>query len=171
MRPPATIKDWLSIEKMFQWVQDSPDQPSHKCRMSVWLTHTGRLHAEKVADILGVSKQAVWLWIKQYNEKGPVGLERLGRGGRRWGLLSPEEENKLLSPLIRQAQSGSPVPPGDVQHLVEAKLGQKVSKSYVYKLLKRHHAADVTRLTRSRIRSEEAPDTFSTLSKPWLRRD
>jgi len=171
MRPPATIKDWLSIEKMFQWVQDSPDQSSHKCRMSIWLTHTGRLHADKVADILGVSKQAVWLWIRQYNEKGPSGLDRLGRGGRRWGILSPEEERQWLAPLIREARSGRPVKPSDVQQLVESKLHKKVSKSYIYKLLKRHDWADITGLTRSKTQSEESPDTFGTLSKPWLRSD
>ena len=56
MRPPATIRDWLSIDRMFQWLQEAPDEASHRRRMAIWLTHTGRLHAAKVAEILGVSQ-------------------------------------------------------------------------------------------------------------------
>lgn len=41
----------------------------------------GFFHAQQVASILQVSKQAVWLWIGQYNTRGPEGLARTGRGG------------------------------------------------------------------------------------------
>lgn len=171
MRPPATIKDWLTLDKMFQWVQAAPDEPTYKCRMAIWLTHTGKMHAGKVAMILGVSKQAVWLWIRQYNETGPPGLDRHGRGGRRWGLLSPQEEKALLAPLVRRIRSGHPVKAAVVQQMVEEKLRQKVSKSYVYKLLKRHGWSDLAGQSLPSIKSTEVPDTFSTLSKPWLRDD
>jgi transposase len=171
MRPPATIKDWLSLDKMFQWVQTAPDEASYKCRMSIWLTHTGRMHASKVAVILGVSKQAVWLWIQQYNEHGPPGLERHGRGGRRWGLLSPQQEKALLAPLVRRLQLGHPVKAAAVQQIVETELGQKVSKSYIYKLLKRHGWSKFPGHPITSIRPTEDLDTFSTLSKPWLRHD
>ena len=169
MRPPATIKDWQPLEKMFQWVQTAPDESVYKCRMAVWLTHTGRLHAGKVADILGVSKQAVWLWIRQYNETGPSGLERLGRGGRRSGLLSRQEEKDLLAPMIRQIQSGRRVETEAVQKAVEQKLHRKVSKSYIYKLLNRHRWADIKRQSQTPSLAQESLDTFGKLSKPWLR--
>ncbi|MCF7975999.1 MAG: helix-turn-helix domain-containing protein [Phycisphaerae bacterium] len=169
MRPPATIKDWLSIETMFQWVQTAPDESVYKCRMAVWLTHTGRLHAEKVAGILGVSKQAVWLWIRQYNEAGPAGLERPGRGGRRWGYLSAQEEKELLAPILEQTRSGPRPDPKTVQRLVESKLHRKVSKSYIYKLLHRHGWAHI----KGQVHPPHSPlasaDTFGKLSKPWLR--
>ncbi len=166
MRPPAKIKDWLSIEKMFQWVQSAPDKSAYKCRMAVWLTHTGKLHAAKVADILGVSKQAIWLWIRQYNKWGPAGLERRGRGGRRWGLMNPQEEKQLVTPMLRQAETGSPLPASTVQEKVEERLQRKVSKAYVYRLLKRNGWQG------PRIHPPaESPldDTFGKLSQPWLR--
>jgi len=171
MRPPATIKDWQTINEMFRWVQEAPDESASKCRMAIWLTRTGKIHAEKVGMILGVSKQAVWLWIRQYNEKGPPGLERHGRGGRRWGFLSPEEETKLLTPLVHRARTGIPVKPVWVQQIVEDKLQRKVSKAYIYKLLLRHNWADLTGQSHRQVESQNSPDTFSTLSKPWLRRD
>ena len=171
MRPPATIKDWQTINEMFRWVQKAPDESASKCRMAIWLTRTGKIHAEKVGMILGVSKQAVWLWIRQYNEKGPPGLERHGRGGRRWGFLSPQEETELLAPLFRRARSGAPVKPASVQQIVEDKLRRKVSKSYIDKLLRRHGWADLSGQSQRKMGVQASPDTFSTLSKPWLRRD
>ncbi|MCP4452210.1 MAG: hypothetical protein GY809_12160 [Planctomycetes bacterium] len=171
MRPPATIKAWLSLDKMFQWVQTAPDEPTYKCRMAIWLTHTGKMHASKVAMTLGVSKQAVWLWIRQYNECGPPGLERHGRGGRRWGLLSQQEEKALLAPLLRRIRGGHQIKVAIVQHMVEEKLNQSVSKSYIYKLLKRHGWTDVAGMSHGAAASEQGSDTFSTLSKPWQRHE
>jgi transposase len=171
MRPPATIKDWLSLDEMFQWVQSAPDEPTSKCRMAIWLTHTGKIHAAKVATILGVSKQAVWLWIRQYNDRGPDGLERHGRGGRRWGFLSQQEETELLSPLIRRVRSGHLIKAATVQRLVEDRLQQKVSKSYIYKLLHRHGWGGNPLQSHLKSKSPESTDTFSKLSKPWLRHD
>jgi transposase len=171
MRPPAQIKDWLTLEAMFQWVQNAPDQAAYRCRMAVWLTHTGRLHAAKVAHILGVSKQAVWLWIRQYNELGPAGLERHGRGGRRWGLMAPTQEAELLRPFFRGVRSGHALKPDAVQHAIEAKLQRNVSKSYVYKLLRRHGWADVLRQSRAAPSPSEGSDTFDRFIKPWLRND
>lgn len=170
MRPPAKIKDWLSIEKMFQWVQSAPDKSVYKCRMSIWLTHTGKLHAGKVADILNVSKQAIWLWVRQYNEQGPAGLERRGRGGRRWGLMSPQEEKELLAPILRQTGTGAPVVARAVHTMVEERLQQKVSKAYIYKLLKRHGWQYSQSPSPTGTPLDETPDTFGKFSQPWLRR-
>jgi transposase len=171
MRPPATIKDWLSLDEMFQWVHTAPDESTSKCRMAIWLTHTGKIHAEKVAAILGVSKQAIWLWIRQYNDQGPSGLERHGRGGRRWGFLSQQEETELMVPLIRGVRSGHFIKAAAVQRMVEDKLQHKVSKSYIYKLLHRHGWADIPGQSLPKTRLKESPDTFSKLSKPWQRRN
>ena len=169
MRPPALINNWLSIEKMFQWLQDAPDKAAYKRRMAVWLTHTGKLHAGKVAEILGVSIQAVWLWVRQYNEFGPAGLERNGRGGRRWGFMSLKEETELLLPIIRAARLGKPLKAEAVKRIVEAKLKRKVSKSYIYKLLERHGWSEILAQSCQTTRPSKGAGTFDRISKPWLR--
>ena len=55
MRSPGRIEAHLTLEKMFKWLQNAPDEASYKRRMAIWLTHTGRLTAGRVADIIGVS--------------------------------------------------------------------------------------------------------------------
>ena len=91
MRSAANIKAWQSKAEMLAWVQAASDKPAYCRRTAIWLTCTAKLHAHKVADMLGVSKQAVWLWIRQYNEKGPKGLDRKGRGGPRKVVLSDKQ--------------------------------------------------------------------------------
>src|SRR3990172_5759476 len=97
MRPPATVEPWLSTEELQVWVREAPDKESYQRRLAVWLTQIGPFPAHQIAERLCVSKQAIWLWIGQYNHQGPEGLDRQGRGGRRPGELLPEEKKKKFS--------------------------------------------------------------------------
>ena len=169
MRPAGSIKRWLSIEKMFEWLQSAPDEGSYKRRMAVWLTHTGKLNAPKVAEILGVSTQAVWLWIKQYNQDGPVGLERRGRGGRRWGYMTREQERMVLKDFLSKARSGRKIDVKEVKQAIEGAVGRKVSLPYVYRLLGRHGWSEI--VAQSHAGKVEEADEFSRLSRPWLRNE
>ena len=150
---------------MFNWLQNATDEDSSKRRRAIWLTHTDKLCARKVAQILGVSTQAVWLWIAQYNKSGPQGLERTGRGGRRWAFLSREEEIDLLKPFIRKARSNHPPQTSVIKQVIEKKIGKKVSRAYIYSLLRRHHWSSI--IAQSKINLSASADTFEKLSQPW----
>lgn len=167
MRPPAKIKAWLTVQKMFNWLENAPDEDSYKRRHAIWLTHTDKLHARKVAEILGVSTQAVWLWIAQYNKSGPQGLERTGRGGRRWAFLSREEEIEFLKPFLKKARSNKPPETAQIKCLIEKKLGKKVSKAYVYSLLQRHHLSSIIAQSKINQPVSADSDSFKKLSQPW----
>ncbi len=169
MRPPAQIKDWLPIDQMFRWLQEAPNEASHKRRMAIWLTHTGKLHAHKVAEVLGISTQAVWLWIRQYNQAGPAGLARNGRGGRHRSAMSLKQEIELLAPLIQKARAGHPPKPAAIRQIIQDKLEHPVSMSYVYGLLRRHNWADILARSRSVQGFQADENTFAELSKPWQR--
>jgi len=169
MRQPAAIKPWLSSEKMFKWIQEAPDESSHKRRMAILLTHKDRLHANKVAEKLGVSTQAVWLWIRQYNTYGPDGLKRKGRGGRRWAFLTRKQEAELLKPLIQQARSGRPPKTTLIKQLIEQKLQRKVSMPYIYRLLHRNGWAQIIAQSKKYRPAAALKDSFEKFSRPWLR--
>ena len=169
MRPPARIKSWQSIEQMFQWLQAASEQSAHKRRMAIWLTHTGRLHANKVAQILGVSTQSVRLWIDQYNRLGPDGLDRRGRGGRRWGFMTLQQETDLLKPFIQKAQQGQSLKAAAIKPIIEKKLGRKVSLPYVYRLLNRHGWGRVIAQSQLKDSKTEGIDNFQKIARPWTR--
>lgn len=169
MRAPASIKSWLSVKKMFQWLQNAPDQSSYKRRMAIWLTHTGKLNAPKVADILAVSTQSIWLWVHQYNTQGPKGLQRKGRGGRRWGFMTPQQEKDFLKPLFAHGKSDSAPKPSKIKHLIEEKIGRKVSMPYIYRLLHRHRWYEKIAQSQQPSKPSSVPDNFQKFSRPWLR--
>jgi transposase len=139
MRRPALIKPWISPEEMMIWVREAPSRDAYQKRLAVWLTHVGPFHAGEVADMLCVSKQAVWLWIGQYNRRGPEGLRRQGRGGRRWSYLGWAQEQTLLHSLEERARAGEIITAKQIVPEIESLVGGEVSKGYVYKLLRRHH--------------------------------
>ena len=137
MRPPAKLSPWFTTEELVAWLQEAPDKASYQRRLAIWLTHLGPFPAAEVAAMLGISKQAVWKWVSEYNRKGPEGLDREGRGGRRWGLLSEEEERTLLARLAARARSGDIVSAKQLLPEICNAVGREVSLAYVYKLLHR----------------------------------
>lgn len=138
MRGPARIGSWLSADELLVWVREAPDRETYQRRLAIWLTYIGPFHAHEVAQMLGVSKQAVWLWVGQYNKKGPEGLERSGRGGRRWSYLSWEKEEAILRSFLERAFRGEVLSAKELLPEISRVLGREVSLAYVYKLLHRH---------------------------------
>jgi len=139
MRRPAQIKPWMLAEEMVVWVQEAPNRAAYQRRLAVWLTWVGPFHAAEVARMLCVSKQAVWLWISQYNRNGPEGLERRGRGGRRWSYLRWPQEQAVLESLTERARQGEILTAKQLWAEIQEAAGREVSLGYVYRLLRRHN--------------------------------
>jgi transposase len=138
MRGPAQVESWLSAEELLVWLREAPDRDAYQKRLAVWLTFIGPFHAHEVANMLGVSRQAIWLWIGQYNKNGPAGLERSGGGGRRWSYLSWREEEEILRPFRERAALGEVVTATAMWPQISKAMDQEVSLAYIYKLLHRH---------------------------------
>jgi len=163
MRKPAKIKPHLTTEQMQHWLNQAPDKASYQRRLAIWMTCTKRLHAHEIAQMTGVSTPSIWLWIKQYNQLGPVGLDRQGRGGRHFSYLTARGEAEIIAQLIRIAQNDGQPNAKTAQKIIETRLGHKVSLSYVYRLLNRHNWPTIL----SRIRPTQTD--FQTLTRPWQR--
>lgn len=135
---PSSLTPWFTTDQLRVWVKEAPDKAAYQRRMAIWLTHFARLPARRIADLLLVSVQSVWKWVGEYNSLGPSGLERKGRGGRRWALMTLQEEHDFLVQHLARAESRN-VPTARHLHLALCqRLGQDVSLGYVYKLLHRH---------------------------------
>jgi len=137
MRRPALIQPWLSRERLQAWVRKARSREEYQKRVAIWMTLTGPFPAHRVASLLVVSKQAVWLWVSQYNQLGPDGLQRRGRGGRHRAYLSLTEEAALLRSLQRHSERGDAPTARQVQEEVSHATRIKVSISYVYRLFDR----------------------------------
>jgi transposase len=137
MRKPALIHPWLSEKDLRTWVRKARSCEEYQKRVAIWMTRTGPFPAHRVASLLVVSKQAVWLWVSQYNRQGPDGLQRRGRGGRRRSYLSLSQEAALLKRLQKRAQRGQASKAREVQEEVSKVAHKKVSISYIYRLFAR----------------------------------
>ena len=177
MRPPAKIEPYMTKYQMQAWLRDAPDKSAFQRRQAIWLTSVEKLHAYRVAGMLGVSTQVVWLWIGQYNKLGPRGLERQGRGGRHWSFLNYGQERQVIQELLEMVdfEGDNRAFGKKTQIILEKKLGKKVSRSYAYRLLKRNNWSwlletrlrEMVRDDRRRLKPREIDD-FQKFSRPWL---
>ena len=144
MRKPSSLSPWFTVEQLVSWVKEAPDKTAYQRRLAIWLTHAGPFAAHRVADLLTVSTQAVWKWVAEYNTLGPAGLDRKGRGGRRWGLMTLDEKRAFLAEHLAQAESGDLLTVKQLAAALAKKLGQEVSIDYIYSLLHRHQWRKLT---------------------------
>ncbi|HHG84531.1 MAG TPA: hypothetical protein ENJ82_07270 [Bacteroidetes bacterium] len=96
--------------------------------------------AKEIALHIGLKEQTVHNLISGYNRFGPSFIEdKPGKGGRRNQHLSVQEEKDFLAPFIAKALKGQIAVTAEIQQAYEEKIGKTVSKSVVYRLLKRHN--------------------------------
>ena len=165
MKKPAQIRIWLDERDLGQWTREAKSAEELRRRLSIWLTFLG-YHAKEVAYWLQVSKQAVWLWVGQYNRQGPDGLERQGRGGRRWSFLSWEREVAVLEELRGRAERGEVLTAKGVLPQLSAVVGRPVSLPYVYRVLRRHRWRKLAPRPRHVKASAEKQEAFKKTSRP-----
>ena len=138
MRKPSALSPWFTPAQLAAWVREAPDKGAYQRRLAIWLTQVGPLAAHRVAELLAVSTQAVWKWLGEYNALGPQGLERHGRGGRRWGFLTLDQERAFLAGQLSRAESGDLLTAPQLRPALSEAAGREVSLDYVYALLHRH---------------------------------
>jgi len=144
MRRPSSLRPWFTVVQLVAWVKESPDKAAYQRRLAIWLTYAGPFAAHRVAELLAVSTQAVWKWVGEYNALGPSGLERKGRGGRRWGLMTLDQERAFLDRHLAKAESGHLPTARQLSSALSKKLSQEVSIDYIYALLRRHQGHKLT---------------------------
>jgi transposase len=166
MRGPAQIKSWLSEEEFLVWLREAPDREAYQKRLAIWLTKIGPFPAHEVARMLGISKQAVWLWVGQYNKDGPEGLVRQGRGGRRWSLLSWPQEETVLKSFEKRALGGELITVKQMLPGICEATGEEVSLAYVYRLLRRHQWRKLGPRPRHVKADPQAQEEFKKNSRP-----
>jgi transposase len=138
MRRPPTIEPWQSERQLRSWVRDAPDKETYRRRVAIWMIVHDELHAPAVADLLQVAVPTVWLWIQQYNVGGPDSLTGGGRGGRRHGLLSLDQEAAILRRYVARARRGHVLTVHHLRSAFAKMVGRRVSLDYVYDVLARH---------------------------------
>ncbi|MFC1567182.1 transposase [bacterium] len=96
-------------------------------------------YAKDIAKRIGVSRASVNCLVSRYNRFGVKGVDTIGKQTRPNAYLNKEQESKFLEAYKNKAASGKIVTVTEIHKAFEKKVGEKVSKSTVYRLLKRNN--------------------------------
>jgi transposase len=128
----------LSVEEVRRRWQYDP----HPHRRQRWLIIYQALvdprTAEQIAKHCGVSTATVHQLISVYNRRGVEAVETPGKGGRRHEYLSLKQEQEFLAPFFEQAKVGAIATAAQIKLAFEARVGQEVAETTIYRLLDRH---------------------------------
>jgi transposase len=124
--------------------------------------------AEEIARHCGVSKATVHAVISSYNRLGVTAVETAGKGGRRSGYLSLQEERAFLAPFFERAERGELATTEEIWHAFEARVGHEVDDSTIYRLLARHGWRKLMPRPRHPQANRQAQEQFKkTLPRRW----
>ena len=116
--------------------------------------------AEEIAKHCGVSKATVHQVISSYNRLGAAAVLTAGKGGRHHEYLSEEEERAFLAPFFTRAEQGELATAGEIKQAFETRLGHRVPKSTIYRLLDRHNWRKIIPRPRHPKASQEEQEQF-----------
>jgi transposase len=126
--------------------------------------------AEDIARHCGVSKATVHAVISSYNRHGVAAVETAGKGGRRSGYLSLEEERAFLAPFFGRAERGELATTAEIWRAFEARVDHQVDDSTIYRLLDRHGWRKLMPRPRHPQADQQAQEQFKKTLQRRLRR-
>jgi len=106
--------------------------------LCVWLRAELGLKPEAIGRALGWNPGYVRQVQARYLRQGEEALGLAGRGGRYHQNLTVKEEEAVLEPFLREAERGGVLVVTAIQTAYEARVGRRVPKSTVYRMLERH---------------------------------
>jgi transposase len=110
-------------------------------RVQKWLVILNALvdprPAGEIALHTGLAEQSVHNLISRYNRLGPEAVEGPGKGGRRRCYLTWDEEAAFLESVRQAALTGQIATVAEIKEALERRVGHKVHKTTVYRMLKR----------------------------------
>lgn len=137
MRPAQPMPSG-AVEELKALLAQARSRPQYQRVQCVWLRATLGLSSDEVARAIGWHPASVRRVQAAYLREGGSALSTEGRGGRRHENLSREEEKALLKEFTPLAERGGILEVSAVKAAYEARVGHRVPKSTVYRMLKRH---------------------------------
>jgi len=120
--------------------------------------------AEDIAHHLALSVSLVHKTISEFKKKGAKSIETIGKGGRKNSYLTFDEEKEFMDSFIKQAQIGQIATASEIKGAFENRIGEKVHKTTIYRLLERHHWRKVVPLPFHPKQDKKAQEEFKKTS-------
>jgi transposase len=148
-----------------------------KC-MSIMLVNKLRCTLEEAGSIIGVSAPTITRLRKEFQnvsagEKSP----RKDWGGRRHSLMSVDDEKEFLLGFTERANAGELVIAASIREAFEQRVGKKIPKSTIARLLDRHrwrklepepHHPDEDKAAQEAFKKKGSPKKLGRPADLWL---
>lgn len=128
----------LPVEEVAQRWKHDPRPHRRQRWLIIYQALVDPREAAQIAKHCGVSTETVHQLISAYKRHGVAAVETPGKGGRRHGYLTLKQEQEFLAPFFTQAQAGTLTTAAEIKQAFEARVGQEVAESTIYRLLDRH---------------------------------
>jgi transposase len=128
--------------------------------LCVWLRVEKGMPTEEIARAVGWHADTVRLIQRGFIASGAQVFRVKGKGGRYRQLMPLDEEGEFLEGFLAKAEGASMLVANEVKAELERKLGRKVSKTTVYRIMKRHEWRKVVPRPRHPKQSKEAAAAF-----------
>ena len=138
MAKTSKIVPHLSVSEIDENIKKTKGFWKVQRRLVIRHGMTNPASAEAIGKAVGLKKSTVQQLISRYNKQGPGVVNTQGKGGRKYGYLSLEEEKLFLKDCEQKAIAGHYTTVADIQKSFEQRIGKQVPKSTIYNLLKRH---------------------------------
>lgn len=129
--------DQTVINALAEQLKKAKGRPEYQRIQCVLIRATLGSSAAEVAQILGWSTATVHVIHSRWAKEGEAIFDLKPRGGRRHAYLTPEEEEAFLSPFLAKAGAGGVLNAMEIKAAFEARVGKKVNKTTIYRLLER----------------------------------
>lgn len=137
MARPKRIDHQL-VQKALDVSQRTQDSQELRQALAVLLPAKMNATLEQTAKVLGIGRATVARLQRGFGAHRSSTAPRKIWGGRRRALMSMAEEREFLEPWEKQAKEGGVLVLSPMRAALAQKLGRKVNRSVVWRLLARH---------------------------------
>lgn len=137
MRPARSLTEEQK-QMLGQLLHQAKTKADFQRAQCLWLRAALNLDSAETALAVGWKQSTVRIIQSRYLREGEKVLIGKGRGGKRYSILTLEEEEELLASFLEKARAGGVLVIGEVKAVYEQKAGKKVPKSTIYRMLARH---------------------------------
>jgi len=159
MRPPIPIP-----EDRFPELEDFRKKkwPGYEFQrfMCVWLRVKQAMSTLNIAKVIGWNVNTVRIIQRDFINRGVAAFTESPRGGRYHALLTPKEEKDFLASFEKSAEHGALLVASDIKEALEKRLGHKVHKTTVYRILHRNGWRKVSPRPKHPKKDKEAGEAF-----------
>ena len=154
---PIPVEDQQTLEEPLRKAKTKEEFQRIQC---TWLRASLDLDSHQVAVAIVWHPNSVRKFQALYLRQGEAALQLSKSGGRYRQNMSREEEEAFLAPFLEKAQTGGVIVTTEIKVVYEDKVGHKVPKSTIYRMLVRHGWRKITPRPRNPKKDRSLEDEF-----------